>query len=63
MGIIRAAAQAIGGSLADQWLEVYEPDDMGDKNRLYKRRSDPEGTEQKRNGEYRFQWFHHPCIR
>lgn len=29
MGIIRAAAQAIGGSLADQWLEVYEPDDMG----------------------------------
>lgn len=31
MGIIRAAAQAIGGSLADQWLEVYEPDDMGDK--------------------------------
>ena len=31
MGIIRAAAQASGGSLADQWLEVYEPDDMGDK--------------------------------
>lgn len=31
MGIIRAAAQAIGGSLADQWLEVYEADDMGDK--------------------------------
>ncbi len=29
MGIIRAVAQAIGGSLADQWLEVYEPDDMG----------------------------------
>lgn len=31
MGIIKAAAQAIGGSLADQWLEVYEPDDMGDQ--------------------------------
>ena len=31
MGIIRAAAQAVGGSLADQWLEVYEPDDMGDQ--------------------------------
>lgn len=31
MGIIRAAVQAMGGSLADQWLEVYEPDDMGDK--------------------------------
>ncbi len=30
MGIIKAVAQAIGGALADQWLEVYEPDDMGD---------------------------------
>lgn len=29
MGIIKAAAQAIGGALADQWLEVYEPNDMG----------------------------------
>ena len=31
MGIIKAIGQAVGGSLADQWLEVYEPDDMGDK--------------------------------
>ena len=31
MGIIRAAAQAVSGSLADQWLEVYEPDDMGER--------------------------------
>lgn len=30
MGIIKAAAKAIGGGLADQWLEVYEPDDMGE---------------------------------
>ena len=30
MGIIRAAMQAMSGGLADQWLEVYEPDDMGD---------------------------------
>lgn len=30
MGIIKAIASAIGGSLADQWLEVVEPDDMGD---------------------------------
>ena len=29
MGIIRAITQAIGGGLADQWLEVYEADDMG----------------------------------
>jgi len=31
MGIIRAAAKAIGGSLADQWLEVMEADDMGEQ--------------------------------
>ena len=30
MGIIKAIASAVGGSLADQWLEVFEPDDMGD---------------------------------
>lgn len=29
MGIIRAAANAFGGALADQWQEVIEPDDMG----------------------------------
>ena len=31
MGIIKAIGQAIGGSFADQWLEVYEPEDMGDQ--------------------------------
>ena len=31
MGIIKAIGAAIGGSLADQWLEVYEPDDMGER--------------------------------
>lgn len=29
MGIIKAVASAVGGSLADQWLEVIEADDMG----------------------------------
>lgn len=29
MGIIKAAMSAVGGTLADQWLEVIEPDDMG----------------------------------
>ena len=29
MGIIRAAIGAITGGLADQWLEVIEPDNMG----------------------------------
>lgn len=31
MGLIKAIAGAIGGSLADQWLEVIEPDEMSDK--------------------------------
>jgi len=30
MGIIKAAISSIGGSLADQWLEVIEPENMGD---------------------------------
>ncbi|ABW17896.1 SPFH domain-containing protein [Alkaliphilus oremlandii] len=30
MGLIKAISSAVGGSLADQWLEVIEPDDMGD---------------------------------
>lgn len=31
MGIIKAVTQAIGKSFADQWLEVYEADDMGER--------------------------------
>lgn len=31
MGIIKAVTTAVGGALADQWLEVVEPDDMGDR--------------------------------
>lgn len=31
MGIIKAAMQAVSGGFKDQWLEVYEPDDMGDR--------------------------------
>lgn len=30
MGIIKAARQAIGGALADQWLEAYEAENMGE---------------------------------
>ena len=30
MGVIKTIASAVGGSLADQWLEVIEPDDMSD---------------------------------
>ena len=28
MGILKAVAGAIGGGLADSWLEVVEPDNM-----------------------------------
>ena len=31
MGIIKAFGSAIGGALADQWLEVIEPDNMGEQ--------------------------------
>lgn len=31
MGIIKAAVSAAGGALADQWLEVIEPDEMGEE--------------------------------
>lgn len=31
MGIIKAIGSAVSGTLADQWLEVYEPEDMGDQ--------------------------------
>ena len=31
MGIIKAVGQAVSGGFADQWLEVYEPDDMGER--------------------------------
>ena len=30
MGIIKAVVGAVGGGLADQWLEVIEADEMGD---------------------------------
>ena len=30
MGIVRAAAGAIGGSLADSWLDFIEADNMTD---------------------------------
>ena len=31
MGLIRAVTTAIGKNFADQWLEVFEPGDMGDQ--------------------------------
>lgn len=31
MGIIKAITKSIGGGFADQWLEIIEPDNMGDQ--------------------------------
>ena len=31
MGIIKAIGTSIGGAFADQWLEIIEPDRMGDQ--------------------------------
>ena len=58
MGIIKATLGAVGGGLADQWLEVLEADDMGgttlftkgvkvrrDDRRSEKRSSNKKGTE------------------
>ena len=54
MGIIKATMSAIGGGLADQWLEVLEADDMGDTTLFTKgvkvrkndkRNSNKKGTE------------------
>ena len=54
VGIIKAFASAVGGGLADQWLEVIEPDSMGDNTvftrgvtvrRDDKRNSNKKGTE------------------
>lgn len=51
MGIIKAATSAIGGGLADQWLEVIEPDNMSDSTIMTKgvkvRRNDKRGSNRK----------------
>ena len=51
MGIIKAVAGAMGGGLADQWLEVIEPDEMSDATVFTRgvkvRRNDKRGQNQK----------------
>lgn len=51
MGLIKAIGSAIGGSLADQWLEVIEPNDMGDNtvftSGITVRRDDRRGSNRK----------------
>ena len=51
MGIIKAAMHAVGGALADQWLEVLEPDEMDDSTVFTRgvtvRRNDKRGQNRK----------------
>ncbi len=51
MGLIKALSSAVGGSLADQWLEVIEPDDMGGSTVFTRgvtvRRDDARGSNKK----------------
>ena len=51
MGIIKAAIHAVGGALADQWLEVLEPDEMDDSTVFTRgvtvRRNDKRGQNRK----------------
>lgn len=51
MGIIKEATSSIGGTLADQWLEVIEPEDMSDQTVMTKgvmvRKDDKRGSNRK----------------
>ena len=58
MGIIRAAAHAVGGGLADQWLEVIEPENMGEQT-VFSAGVQTRRGENPGNG---VQWFCDPCV-
>ena len=51
MGLIKAATSMIGGGLADQWIEVIEPDNMSDTTVMTKgvkvRKDDKRGSNRK----------------
>ncbi|MGM0237632.1 SPFH domain-containing protein [Enterococcus sp. AZ103] len=51
MGLIKAATSSIGGGLADQWLEIIEPDNMGATTVMTKgvavRKNDKRGANKK----------------
>ena len=49
MGIIRATIDAIGGGLADSWLEVIEPSEMDMRTVFAPGVSVPQGRNDKRN--------------
>lgn len=62
MGIIRAAAHAVGGGLADQWLEVIEPENMGEQTVFSAGCADTPRGEPEENTGNGVQWFCDPCV-
>ena len=63
MGIIRAAAHAVGGGLADQWLEVIEPENMGEQTVFSAGVQNTPRGEAEENAGNGVQWFCDPCTR
>ena len=61
MGIIRAAAHAVGGGLADQWLEVIEPENMGEQT-VFSAGVQTRRGENRKNTGNGVQWFCDPCV-
>lgn len=51
MGLFKAATSSIGGGLADQWLEIIEPANMGQSTVMSKgvavRKDDKRGSNKK----------------
>ena len=52
MGIIKAVLEGVGGSLADQWIDVVEPDDMGDQTVFVRGVKVKKGSNTKGNDDY-----------
>ena len=52
MGIIKAALEGIGGSLADSWIDVIEPDEMGDQTVFVRGVQVKKGSNKKGNDDF-----------
>ena len=62
MGIIRAIKQTVGGTLADQWLEVIEPENMGGQTVLTAGVRTGKRSKPKRWERYHLQRIGDSCI-
>ena len=62
MGLIKAAAEALTGGLADQWLEVIEPFEMSDTTVFTRGVKTGEGSKPKGKQRCDFQWIGDPRV-